>query len=174
MLCAMMKNTNHEKEMKWIERAACRFSTFSFQPMRFESAGLCSSPVAIDSGAAMAERSIRSIGGAEMALLGLKGRRLCQLLRNGEQQVALDEFEPPGRPYPAGSDASSLSFQHLALVVDDTRPADARLRDVAPISVAGPQHLPPRSGDVRAFKFRDPGGHPLELLQFSRTDVPAS
>src|SRR5262249_25717905 len=35
-----------------------------------------------------------------------------------------------------------------------------------PISVGGPQILPPRNGSVRAFKFRDPDGHPLELLYF--------
>lgn len=45
-----------------------------------------------------AEGSIRSTDGAEMALLGLRGRGRRQLLSIGEQQVALDGFEPPGRP----------------------------------------------------------------------------
>ncbi len=35
-----------------------------------------------------------------------------------------------------------------------------------PISEGGPQLLPPSNGAVRAFKFRDPDGHPLELLWF--------
>jgi catechol 2,3-dioxygenase-like lactoylglutathione lyase family enzyme len=35
-----------------------------------------------------------------------------------------------------------------------------------PISEDGPQLLPPSNGSVRAFKFRDPDGHPLELLWF--------
>ena len=34
------------------------------------------------------------------------------------------------------------------------------------ISEGGPQHLPKRNGGVTAFKFRDPDGHPLELLHF--------
>lgn len=120
------------------------------------------------------EGTIRSIDGAEMALLGLSGRGRRQLLSIGERQIALDEFDLPGRPYPAGSDAASLCFQHLALVVNDIARACARLCDVAPISIRGPQHLPPQSGGVRAFKFRDPDGHPLELLQFARGDVPAN
>jgi catechol 2,3-dioxygenase-like lactoylglutathione lyase family enzyme len=32
------------------------------------------------------------------------------------------------------------------------------------ITIGGPKLLPPSSGAVRAFKFRDPDGHPLELL----------
>ena len=35
-----------------------------------------------------------------------------------------------------------------------------------PISWGGPQRLPPANGSVRAFKFRDPDGHPLELIWF--------
>ena len=34
------------------------------------------------------------------------------------------------------------------------------------ISESGPQLLPPANGAVRAFKFRDPEGHPLELIWF--------
>ena len=35
-----------------------------------------------------------------------------------------------------------------------------------PITREGPQRLPPETGNVTAFKFRDPDGHPLELLHF--------
>jgi catechol 2,3-dioxygenase-like lactoylglutathione lyase family enzyme len=35
-----------------------------------------------------------------------------------------------------------------------------------PISEGGPQLLPPSNGAVRAFKFRDPDGHPVELIWF--------
>ena len=42
------------------------------------------------------------------------------------------------------------------------------------ISIAGPQQLPASSGGVQAFKFRDPDGHPLELLQFPQDDTPAT
>ena len=53
MPCARMNSTNHEKEMKWMERATCRFSTRPVQPRRLEIAGLCSRPVAMETGAAM-------------------------------------------------------------------------------------------------------------------------
>lgn len=46
-------------------------------------------------------------------------------------------------------------------------PQNARLRRDQrwrAISREGPERLPVRSGGVRAFKFRDPEGHPLELL----------
>ncbi len=41
------------------------------------------------------------------------------------------------------------------------------------ISTDGPQRLPPSSGGVAAFKFRDPDGHPLELLAFPDRKWPA-
>ena len=112
------------------------------------------------------------IGADEMALLELSGRGQRQVLRMGAQSVALDAFEQPGAPYPAQGDAASLWFQHLALVVTDLAAAHARLGGVRPITEGGPQHLPPSSGGVGAFKFRDPDGHPLELLQFPAAGTP--
>ena len=41
-----------------------------------------------------------------------------------------------------------------------------------PISTSGPQILPAASGGVSAFKFRDPEGHPLELIGFAAGAVP--
>jgi catechol 2,3-dioxygenase-like lactoylglutathione lyase family enzyme len=41
------------------------------------------------------------------------------------------------------------------------------LQNWTAISSDGPQILPPSSGGVTAFKFRDPEGHPLELLTFA-------
>jgi catechol 2,3-dioxygenase-like lactoylglutathione lyase family enzyme len=41
-----------------------------------------------------------------------------------------------------------------------------------PITAPAPQVLPPSSGGVLAFKFRDPEGHPLELLQFAPGQEP--
>ena len=38
--------------------------------------------------------------------------------------------------------------------------------EAQPISQDGPQVLPPADGSVWAWKFRDPDGHPLELLWF--------
>src|SRR3954471_390707 len=38
--------------------------------------------------------------------------------------------------------------------------------DFTPISRNGPERLPPNTGSVTAYKFRDPEGHPLELTTF--------
>ncbi len=91
------------------------------------------------------------------------------ILTLGGQQIELVAFDPPGRPYPPGSDAASPWFQHCAIVVRDMDAAYDRLRaqgGFTPISWGGPQTLPPTSGAVTAFKFRDPDGHPLELIRF--------
>lgn len=108
----------------------------------------------------------------ELALLGLTGSGRRRILNLGRQTVWIDQFQPAGRLYPASIDAASLGFQHLALVVSDMAAAYARLRDFTPISRGGPQTLPSTSGGAQAFKFRDPDGHPLELLQFSHDKMP--
>jgi catechol 2,3-dioxygenase-like lactoylglutathione lyase family enzyme len=108
----------------------------------------------------------QAISGDEIRLLGLRGAGRRQALRLGCQSVALEQFDPPGRPYPADGNAASLFFQHLALVVADMGQAFQRVRGQPAISEGGPQHLPASSGGVVAYKFRDPDGHPLELLQF--------
>jgi catechol 2,3-dioxygenase-like lactoylglutathione lyase family enzyme len=75
----------------------------------------------------------------------------------------LVRFATQGRPYPRDSRSDDLWFQHLAIVVNDMDLAYAHLSSHAgwrPISEGGPQLLPPSNGAVRAFKFRDPDGHP--------------
>jgi catechol 2,3-dioxygenase-like lactoylglutathione lyase family enzyme len=111
-------------------------------------------------------------------LMGLPGARAqVRLLRLGQQEVELVAFAEKGRPYPPDSRSSDLSFQHMAIVVSDMRAAHARL-SVEPgwtaISRSGPQRLPESSGGVTAFKFRDPEGHPLELLEFPPARTPAT
>jgi catechol 2,3-dioxygenase-like lactoylglutathione lyase family enzyme len=108
----------------------------------------------------------QAISGEEVRLLGLRGSGRRQALRLGGQSVAIEQFDPPGRPYPADGNAASLWFQHLALVVADMGQAFQRVRGQPAISEGGPQHLPASSGGVVAYKFRDPDGHPLELLRF--------
>lgn len=103
------------------------------------------------------------------ARLGLPGARAqVARLQLGAQAIELVAFEPPGRPYPAQANAADLCFQHLAIVVSDIQAAYARVgaHGVVPISQGGPQTLPANTGGVSAFKFRDPEGHPLELIQF--------
>ena len=53
------------------------------------------------------------------ALLGLPGAGRRQTMRLGEQSVAIEQFDQPGRPTRTDGDAASLWFQHLALVVAD-------------------------------------------------------
>jgi catechol 2,3-dioxygenase-like lactoylglutathione lyase family enzyme len=108
------------------------------------------------------------IPAADMALLGLHGGGWRRTLRLGDQCVELDHFEEQGRPYPSDVTGADSRFQHLALVTDDAAAAWSRARTLGAtaISVAGPVTLPASSGGVTAIKFRDPEGHPLELLQF--------
>jgi catechol 2,3-dioxygenase-like lactoylglutathione lyase family enzyme len=90
-------------------------------------------------------------------------------MRLGGQTIELVRFATLGRPYPPGSRSDDLWFQHMAIVVSDMDAAYRRLSGqpgLQPISHGGPQTLPPSTGGVRAFKFRDPDGHPLELIWF--------
>ena len=109
-------------------------------------------------------------GKATLAALGLEDADAEEVvMRLGAQDIALVRFAAPGRPYPRDSRSDDLWFQHLAIVVDDMDAAYARLcahEGWRPISEAGPQRLPSSNGAVRAFKFRDPDGHPLELIWF--------
>ena len=76
---------------------------------------------------------------------------------------------PRASLYPAEYRSDDLWFQHCALVTDDIAAAYEQLSAFpsTPISRHGPQRLP---GGIVAFKFRDPDGHPLELIQFPRPD----
>lgn len=109
-----------------------------------------------------------AISDHEMGMLGLKGGGTRLHLHLGGQRLDLDSFEETGKPYPAGATSADLSFQHLALVTGDAAAAWARAKALgaAPISIGGPATLPASSGGITAVKFRDPEGHPLELLQF--------
>ncbi|WP_375515928.1 VOC family protein [uncultured Nostoc sp.] len=92
-------------------------------------------------------------------------------LRLGDEFIELMEYlNIQGKPILNDSQSNDLWFQHLAIVVSDMDRAYDRLRSfpIEPISVA-PQTIPPEneaSGGVRAFKFKDPDGHDLELIWF--------
>lgn len=93
-------------------------------------------------------------------------------LRLGDQLIALVRT-PAARHAPGQSHATS--FQHFAIVVSDMDAAYAQLGAVpgwSPVSRDGPVQLPPSSGGMRAFKFRDPDGHPLEFLSFPAGAAP--
>ena len=96
-------------------------------------------------------------------------------MRLGRQEIALIDVRPQGRPYPVNVAGWNPLFQHIAIVVSNMASAYERLSAIpgwSPISTAGPQLLPPASGGVSAFKFRDPEGHPLELIAFAPDAIP--
>ena len=106
---------------------------------------------------------------ATLAALGVGDGAVEVVMRLGAEDIALVKFAKRGRPYPRDSRSDDLWFQHLAIVVNDMDLAYVHLSSHAgwcPISEGGPQLLPPSNGAVRAFKFRDPDGHPLELIWF--------
>lgn len=110
--------------------------------------------------------------GRLMGIEGASGQTV--IMRLGEQELELVAFNAPGKPYPADSTAADPWFQHIAVIVSDMAAAYAQLGNYPhkPISVEGPQRLPPSNGSVTAYKFRDPDGHPVELLQLSPSIIP--
>jgi catechol 2,3-dioxygenase-like lactoylglutathione lyase family enzyme len=114
---------------------------------------------------------VLSVGALDLTIASVLGAGPAReaVLQLGGQQISLVRFEAPGAPYPAGSRSNDAWFQHLAIVVSDIDAAYAHLTrhaGWAPISQDGPVTLPPANGSVRAFKFRDTDGHPLELIWF--------
>jgi catechol 2,3-dioxygenase-like lactoylglutathione lyase family enzyme len=126
--------------------------------------------VAFYTGLGFAAGDAEPIPAAEMALLDLHGGGSRRTLRLGDQRIELDCFDNAGGPYPPDVTGADSRFQHLALVTDDAAAAwlHACTLGATAISVGGPVTLPASSGGVTAIKFRDPEGHPLELLQFPR------
>ena len=90
------------------------------------------------------------------------------VLRLGREKIEL--IQRAGRPIPADSRSNDLWFQHLAIVVSDIDKAYAAVRRAGAMPISQrPQLLPawnPNAGGIRAVYFRDPDGHPLELIQF--------
>ncbi len=86
-------------------------------------------------------------------------------LQLGDELIELIEYlDLEGKPIPTDSQSNDLWFQHLAIVVSDIDRAYDHLKsfEIEPIS-RGLQTLP--SG-IRAFKFKDPDGHDLEIIWF--------
>jgi len=89
----------------------------------------------------------------------------------GREKIELAEYlAPAGRPAPADARSNDRSFQHIAIVVSDMDKAYARLREhKVRHASSGPQRLPdwnPNAGGISAFYFRDPDGHPLEVISY--------
>ena len=113
------------------------------------------------------------VSGREYELLsGVFGARMrVARLQLGDESIELTEFlAPKGRPVPEDIRPNDRVFQHIAIIVSDMDRAYARLREagVEHASTA-PQTLPRWNRDaagIKAFYFRDPDRHFLEILQF--------
>ena len=102
-------------------------------------------------------------------VFGLHFRRAR--LQLGDEFIELTEYlAPQGRPAPVDSRSNDRWFQHVAIIVSDMDQAYQILRDhKVKHASTSPQVLPPwnkNAGGIRAFYFRDPDGHPLEILSF--------
>jgi len=101
-----------------------------------------------------------------------------QRLRLGAQELELSEAGPHVRPYPLNSTSADLWFQHIAIRCNNIETAVQQLyrpdsTSALPTAISArtgevrsPIRLPKNSGGATAFKFRDPDGHPVELIQF--------
>src|SRR5438445_11235328 len=107
-------------------------------------------------------------------LQGVFGLRMRVVrMRLGDEYIELAEYlAPKGRPI-AAEDAHSndRSFQHIAIIVSDMDKAYRWLRqNKVEHASTGPQRLPDwnqNAAGIWAFYFKDPDGHPLEILQFT-------
>ncbi len=105
-------------------------------------------------------------------LQGVFGVRIRVVrMRLGDEAIELTEYlAPRGRPVPLDSRSHDRWFQHIAIIVSDMDQAYAWLREAGVEHASpAPQRLPdwnPTAGGIRAFYFKDPDGHSLEILTF--------
>ena len=106
------------------------------------------------------------------ALLGLPDTHLkeVELRLGGERLILIEHLTHKGRPIPSDSRSHDRWFQHVAIVVSDMAIAYEHLRrhKVRHVST-GPQTLPAwnkNAGGIKAFYFRDPEEHVLEVIWF--------
>jgi catechol 2,3-dioxygenase-like lactoylglutathione lyase family enzyme len=105
-------------------------------------------------------------------LEGVFGLRMRVVrMRVGDEFIELTEFlAPKGRPIPIDSRSNDRWFQHIAIIVSDMDKAYAWLRqNRVEHASSGLQRLPDwnkNAAGISAFYFKDPDGHPVEVLQF--------
>jgi catechol 2,3-dioxygenase-like lactoylglutathione lyase family enzyme len=105
-------------------------------------------------------------------LEGLFGVRMRVVrMQLGDEFIELTEYlAPKGRPIPVDSRSNDRWFQHIAIIVSDMDGAYRVLRqNKVEHASSGPQRLPDwnkNAGGISAFYFKDPDGHPVEILQF--------
>jgi catechol 2,3-dioxygenase-like lactoylglutathione lyase family enzyme len=105
-------------------------------------------------------------------LQGVFGLRMRVVrMRLGGEAIELTQYlAPAGRPLPPDSRSHDRWFQHVAIIVSDMDRAYQHLRrHKVRHASSGPQTLPKwntNAAGIRAFYFKDPDGHALEILQF--------
>jgi catechol 2,3-dioxygenase-like lactoylglutathione lyase family enzyme len=102
-------------------------------------------------------------------LFGMRARVVRMKL--GDESIELTEYlTPKGRPIPIDSRSNDHWFQHIAIIVSDMDKAYQWLRqNKVEHASTGPQTLPEwnkNAGGIKAFYFKDPDQHPLEILWF--------
>src|SRR6266496_956182 len=108
-------------------------------------------------------------------LEGVFGLRMRVVrMKLGSEAIELVEYlAPRGRPIPPDLKSNDRSFQHIAIIVKDMDAAYRRLRENrVEHASSGPQRLPDwnrNAAGIKAFYFRDPDGHPLEILEFPKS-----
>jgi catechol 2,3-dioxygenase-like lactoylglutathione lyase family enzyme len=102
-------------------------------------------------------------------VFGVRMRIVRMQLR--DEFIELTEYlAPKGRSINVDARSNDRSFQHVAIIVGDMDKAYAWLRqNKVERASSGPQRLPDwntNASGIKAFYFKDPDGHPLEILQF--------
>jgi catechol 2,3-dioxygenase-like lactoylglutathione lyase family enzyme len=105
-------------------------------------------------------------------LQGVFGLRMRIVrMKLGDEFIELTEYlTPKGKPVPVDSRSNDRWFQHIAIITSDMEKAYSWLRQnrVQHASTA-PQRLPDwnkNAAGIKAFYFKDPDGHALEILNF--------
>ncbi len=105
-------------------------------------------------------------------LQGLFGLRMrVARMKLGDELIELTEYlAPQGRPIPVDWRSNDHAFQHIAIVVSDMDKAYQQLRShKVRHASTGPQTIPASNktaAGIRAFYFKDPDGHNLEIIYF--------
>jgi catechol 2,3-dioxygenase-like lactoylglutathione lyase family enzyme len=105
-------------------------------------------------------------------LTGVFGTRVRSVtLKLGDETIELEQYlSPAGQPIPVDSRSNDLWFQHFAVVVSDMDKAYAHVSKFAITGISSaPQTIPESNkgaAGIKAYKFKDYDGHPLELLYF--------
>ena len=168
-------------------RPAARGTAVTAAPRSFPANGVVAAVDAVGMTVSDADRSLEfftkilsfekvsdvEVAGTEYEhLQGLFGLRMRIVrMKLGDEFLELTEYlTPRGRPIPVDSRSNDRWFQHIAIITSDMDRAYQWLRkNKVQHASTGPQKLPetitPAAG-IRAFYFKDPDGHALEVLQF--------